>query len=161
MARYNRWQNQSVYAAAGGLTDAQRKTDERAFFKSIHATLNHLLWADQLWMSRFTDLPRPTAPDIASSVAIYERWEDLERERISFDETIIAWAEALDTAWLESDLTFFSGAAQREITLPAWLAVTHLFNHQTHHRAQAGTLLTRLGCKLDDTDIPLMAVRGK
>jgi len=156
MARYNRWQNQSVYDAAAGLSDEQRKADHGIFFKSIHATLNHLLWADRLWLSRFTDLPRPDAPDIPASVAMYERWEDLERERQSFDETIIAWSDALDPVWLETGLTFFSGAAQREISLPAWLAVTHLFNHQTHHRGQVNAVLTRLGCVLSPTDLPLM-----
>lgn len=156
MARYNRWQNQSVYGAAADLSDELRKADHGIFFKSIHATLNHLLWADQLWLSRFTDLPRPDAPDIAASRAMYERWEELVQQRRVFDETIIDWSAALDPAWLESELTFFSGAAQREITLPAWVAVTHLFNHQTHHRGQVNAVLTRLGCTLSATDLPLL-----
>lgn len=156
MARYNRWQNQSVYSAAADLGDELRKADHGVFFKSIHATLNHLLWGDRLWLSRFTDIPRPDAPDIPASLTMYERWEDLTRERRAFDDTIIAWSDVLDPGWLETDLTFFSGAAQREITLPAWLAVTHLFNHQTHHRGQVNAVLTRLGCKLIATDLPLM-----
>ncbi|MBN9352839.1 MAG: damage-inducible protein DinB, partial [Hyphomicrobium denitrificans] len=53
MARYNAWQNRNVYDAAEKLTDAQRRENRGAFFGSIHATLNHLLWADQIWLSRF------------------------------------------------------------------------------------------------------------
>jgi uncharacterized damage-inducible protein DinB len=52
MAAYNGWQNQNLYSAADGLSDAARKAPRRAFFGSIHGTLNHLLWADQLWMRR-------------------------------------------------------------------------------------------------------------
>src|SRR6185312_8033645 len=37
--------------------DAQRKEDVRAFFKSIHGTLNHLLVADRIWMGRFVGPP--------------------------------------------------------------------------------------------------------
>lgn len=37
-ARYNQWQNRSLYGAAGGPTDAERKRDRGAFFKSIHGT---------------------------------------------------------------------------------------------------------------------------
>ena len=37
LARYNRWQNQSLYAAADGLTDQARKLDRGAFFGSIQA----------------------------------------------------------------------------------------------------------------------------
>ena len=51
MASYNRWQNESLYGAAGTLTDAQRKEQRGAFFGSIHGTLNHLLWADQMWIA--------------------------------------------------------------------------------------------------------------
>jgi uncharacterized damage-inducible protein DinB len=36
-----------MYAAAGRLSDAARKKDRAAFFGSIHATLNHILWADR------------------------------------------------------------------------------------------------------------------
>jgi uncharacterized damage-inducible protein DinB len=44
MARYNAWQNQSVYDAADGLEAAARKLERGAFFGSIHGTLCHLLW---------------------------------------------------------------------------------------------------------------------
>jgi uncharacterized damage-inducible protein DinB len=44
MARYNHWQNRSIYAAAGQFTDEERRKDHGAFFRSIHGTLNHLLW---------------------------------------------------------------------------------------------------------------------
>ena len=60
MARYNRWQNRSLYAAAEGIGDAERRRDRGAFFGSIHATLNHLLWADMIWMSRWSDVPAPS-----------------------------------------------------------------------------------------------------
>jgi uncharacterized damage-inducible protein DinB len=54
LARYNRWMNEKTYAAAAMLTDEERKCDRGAFFKSIHATLNHILLADRIWMGRFT-----------------------------------------------------------------------------------------------------------
>ena len=46
MARYNQWQNQSLFRAAETLTDAQRRLDRGAFFASIHGTLSHLMCAD-------------------------------------------------------------------------------------------------------------------
>ena len=61
MARYNRWQNANLYAAADTLSDDERRRERGAFFGSIHQTLSHLLWADRIWMSRFTDVPSPGA----------------------------------------------------------------------------------------------------
>ena len=40
--------------------------------------------------------------------------------------------------------------------VPMWIAVTHFFNHQTHHRGQITTLLSQLGRDAGVTD--LMAV---
>ncbi len=75
MADYNRWQNRNLYGCADKLSDQQRKEQRGAFFGSIHATLNHLVWADQIWMSRFAGTPRPKAAGIPDSIAMYERWE--------------------------------------------------------------------------------------
>jgi hypothetical protein len=49
MARYNRWMNERLYECSAHLSDAQRKEDVGAFFKSIHGTLNHLLLAEELY----------------------------------------------------------------------------------------------------------------
>lgn len=69
MADYNRWQNENLYGAADQLTDAARKEPRGAFFGSIHATLNHLLWGDQMWMSRFAGTPKPKVPGIRNRSA--------------------------------------------------------------------------------------------
>ena len=71
---------------------------------------------------------------------------------------MIAWATNLDSQWLENDLTWLSGAAGREVTKPKWLLVTHLFNHQTHHRGQVHCMLTQCGAKPGATDLPLQNV---
>ena len=157
MADYNRWQNRNLYAAAANLSDEVRKQQRGAFFGSIHGTLNHLLWGDQMWMSRFIGTPRPKAPaGIADTVRLHERWDDLERERAAFDEVIIDWAETLDPAWLEGDLTWLSGALKRELTKPKVMLVAHLFNHQTHHRGQVHCMLTQCGVTPGDTDLPFL-----
>ena len=155
MARYNRWQNQNLYAVADTLGDEERRRERGAFFGSVHKTLSHLLWADRVWMSRFTDLPRPEA-GIPESVSLYPDWDGLNRERASFDETMITWADRLDPAGLDANLTWFSGGVMREITKPRWVLVTHMFNHQTHHRGQVHCMLTQAGGKPQTTDLPAM-----
>ena len=67
MAAYNRWQNQNLYGTAGKLSDEHRKQQRGAFFGSIAGTLSHLLWADQIWMSRFAGTPRPKSASRAIS----------------------------------------------------------------------------------------------
>jgi uncharacterized damage-inducible protein DinB len=155
MARYNQWQNRSLYTAADGLSDADRKQDQGAFFGSIHGTLNHLLWGDQNWMHRFAGTARPTISG-KESPGLFEHWADLKREREAFDATIIGWTDGLDQDWLAGDLTWYSGIMRADMTRPRWKIITHFFNHQTHHRGQVHAMLTRLGTKPEDTDLMLM-----
>jgi uncharacterized damage-inducible protein DinB len=154
MARYNRWQNENLYVVADGLSTQEREQDRGAFFGSIHRTLSHLLWADRVWMSRFTNLPRPQG-GISESIALYSSWHILTAERAGFDRAIIDWADDVDQAWLAADQTYYSGGAKRDVTRPRWILVAHMFNHQTHHRGQVHCMLTQAGGKPHDTDLPL------
>ena len=52
MAQSNGWVNARLYDACEKLDDAARKRDRGAFFGSIHASLNHLIVADQIWLKR-------------------------------------------------------------------------------------------------------------
>ena len=157
MARYNRWQNQSLYGAADRLPDVERKRSRGAFFESIHGTLSHLLFGDQIWMHRFTQsTPLPRAKSIAESVTAIPDWNELKAERVALDETIIAWTDAMRSSDLEGDLGWYSAAMGRQVTKPRWELITHMFNHQTHHRGQVHCLLTQNGLKMADTDLPFM-----
>jgi uncharacterized damage-inducible protein DinB len=68
---------------------------------------------------------------------------------------MIGWADTLDAAWLAGDLVYVSSAVG-ELTRPRWMLVTHMFNHQTHHRGQVHCMLTQAGGKPHDTDLPIM-----
>ena len=155
MARYNRWQNENLYGIADRLSVGERQRERGAFFGSIQKTLNHLLWGDQIWMCRFTDMPKPEG-GIPESVALYADWERLKTERAAFDRKILDWASTVQPDWLAADHTYFSGAIGREVTKPRWVLVTHMFNHQTHHRGQVHCMLTQAGGRPSDTDLPFM-----
>jgi uncharacterized damage-inducible protein DinB len=156
MARYNRWQNENLYGTADGLPDAERRCDRGAFFRSIHETCNHLLWADRMWMSRFSGGEQPPG-GMKESVSLYTDWGALKTERRQTDAAIMAWADGIDAAALAGDLTWYSGGAQRSLTGPRWKLVVHFFNHQTHHRGQIHAMLTQAGARPGDTDLPLMS----
>lgn len=155
MSRYNRWQNENLYGVADRLSEAERRKERGAFFGSIHNTLSHLLWGDRTWMSRFAGWPKPEG-GIPQSVSLFPEWQNLKAERSDSDAKLIDWADNLDPAWIKSDMTWFSGAINREVTKPHWQLVAHFFNHQTHHRGQVHAMLTQAGGKPHDTDLFVM-----
>lgn len=155
MAAYNKEMNRRLYAAAARLDDAERRRDAGAFWGSLHGTLSHLLWGDAIWLSRFSDWPKPDV-GLKESARMAEDFTGLTAAREKLDSAICDWAAFVDPAWLATDQTWFSASAGREITRPCALLVVHMFNHQTHHRGQAHALLTRAGERTGDTDLPLI-----
>jgi len=155
MARYNRWQNQSLYTAADTLDGAARGLDRGAFFGSIHGTLSHLLWGDGTWMSRFDGGSKPPG-GIPDSPELYEDWEQLKADRQAMDARIMAWATPLTDAQVAGDLRWYSGALGADVERPLALCVAHFFNHQTHHRGQVNAMLTAAGASPADTDLFVM-----
>ncbi|EYD75606.1 DinB family protein [Rubellimicrobium mesophilum DSM 19309] len=153
MAAYNSEMNRRVYGAALRLTDEQRRAEGGAFWHSIHGTLNHLLWVDRVWLSRFGVGERPSVP-MSSSDRLVADFDDLWTQRQSFDDAIIGWANHLVAEDLDGDLAWVSGGTGRPMVKPKALCVIHLFNHQTHHRGQAHALITRAGEAIGDTDLP-------
>ncbi|MEL6374393.1 MAG: DinB family protein [Pseudomonadota bacterium] len=156
MARHSRWQNAQFFASASALSDAQRRADEGLFFGSLHATMSHLLWGDQIWLSRFANTPAPPVDSIGQSVTMIDAWEDLQAARLKTDQQTTQWAAHVDSAWLNGELTWYSGSQGRDVTRPTWLLVMHMFNHQTHHRGQIHGVLTRYGAPPLTSDIPFV-----
>jgi uncharacterized damage-inducible protein DinB len=151
MARYNQWMNQKVYAVCADIPDLERKSDRGAFFKSIDGTLNHILVGDLIWLGRFTQQPFVAQLDHE----LYTDFSELRAERERLDRLIIDWTQNLCSDWLNLDLSYTNSSGVSR-TLPHWLLVTHLFNHQTHHRGQLTTVLNQMGYDAGVTDLPAM-----
>ncbi|GAC1351512.1 MAG: DinB family protein [Polyangiales bacterium] len=154
-ARYNRWMNDKLYIVASSLTDLERKRDRGAFFKSIHGTCNHLLLADRVWMARFQgvnlhgDVLGPGGIR-ALDQELYSDFDALRSERAKTDHELESWVSHLTEETLLAPLRYHrKGVAYAH---PLWWSLTHLFNHQTHHRGQLTTLLTQAGCDVGATD---------
>jgi uncharacterized damage-inducible protein DinB len=154
MAQYNAWQNGNIYETASQLTDAQRHENRGAFFNSISRTLNHILWADQVWLHRLTGSAKPAATSIAAGLVQFEVWSDLKFARTATDDQIEQWARALTESDFKGDLTWLSGATGKDMVTSRSIAMVHLFNHQTHHRGQVHAMLTGFGLKPSVTDLP-------
>ncbi len=155
MARYNAWQNNAIWQVVDAMAAADLDQDRGAFFGSIRATLNHVLWADQLWMSRFDGGEGPTT-SIKDSVNHTATISDWWAARFRTDGRIKSWAAELSALDLVGEMSWFSGAMGRDMIRPVGRCVAHFFNHQTHHRGQIHAMLTAAGQKPDDTDLFIM-----
>ena len=159
-AEYNRTMNVRLYEAAARLSAEALTSDRGAFFGSLFNTMNHIAVADLLWLHRFATLPglssvqaelsalpRPTSLRelLADSLA------GLTTLRTRVDTVIVRLASLLTDDLLGSTLRYTNTAGQSN-TRNFGLLLHHFFNHETHHRGQASTLLFQSGVDIGVTD---------
>ncbi len=141
-ADYNAWVNTRLYDTCAALSPADYRADLGAFFCSVHGTLNHLLLGDLLWLGRI----QGRAPEFTRLDAeICGDLHALRARRVATDEAIADCVRSLTETDLDRSVRYVSVMTGRQMSLPLWAALTHLFTHQTHHRGQLTALLSRLG----------------
>jgi uncharacterized damage-inducible protein DinB len=149
-AAYNQWANAVLYGAAAQLPVEDYKRNRGAFFKSVHGTLNHILVADRIWMKRFTG--EGDAPKRLDAI-ICDDLPELTGEREREDERMVSWIAGLDAKALAGRFSYMTVTDMRTVSQRLAPALAHLFNHQTHHRGQAHTLLTGFGLEAPVLDL--------
>ncbi|WP_096086134.1 DinB family protein [Agaribacterium haliotis] len=163
LAQYNQDMNASFYALADKLSDAQRRQDKGAFFSSVHATLNHLLVGDLLWLKRFAkhearfdalELLESWPQPQALNQILYIDFAELSRRRKQLDAIIVAFAAELSDAHCRVPLAYINVAGHK-VRKNFGDLVLHLFNHQSHHRGQLSVLFSLFELDYGATDLVL------
>ena len=104
--------------------------------------LNHLLTADQVWMHRFTGQgPSPDRLDMIQ----HETLADLRRAREAEDKRILDYVDGLTDAQLAGSIRYRRVSTPEVFEQALAPALAHFFNHQTHHRGQAHSILCSFG----------------
>ena len=149
LAGYNTWANGRLFDAAAGMAEADYRADRGAFFGSLNNTLNHLLAADRIWMRRLTG-QGPTYDRL--DLILHEDLATLREQRDAEDARLVAYLAGLDPAVLEHRFEYRTMAGEAFVQ-PLSTVLDHLFNHQTHHRGQAHTLISASGVAPPSLDL--------
>jgi len=158
MAQYNQRINSQLFSKAMELEHFELERNMGAFFDSVIGTLNHIFIGDILWLSRFkshsdnytalSSLEQYPAPNDILFTDISDLWTS----RIELDKTIIKWISETDKTDFQKDF-LYRDTKDLEFRKNFGEVVSHLFNHQTHHRGQVSTLLKQLGKDIGVTDL--------
>ncbi len=141
LASYNKWANARLYAVALQLPDELYSKPTGVFFGSLHGTLNHLLLTDRLWLKRLTNVGE-YAPNRLDAI-LFEDRKELARARQLEDRRIIDVIKGYDDQTLAEPVKY-SNTSGKQFEQPLCDVLSHLFNHQTHHRGQAHSCLSIL-----------------
>jgi len=86
------------------------------------------MYGDLTFLSRFTGNPAGV-PDLGKDLC--GTFEHLRSERAALDQRILDWSKTLTPNWLAGSLTYTSKIDGKTRTVPRWVRVTHMFNHET------------------------------
>jgi uncharacterized damage-inducible protein DinB len=139
LARYNGIANERAFEKCAQLDDAEYRKKRQGSFGSIHALLNHILLSDQIWMARFEG-GGATTPTLGA--ILYDDFQRLRSARREQDTRIEAFFTALPERFLDRSLRYTNSRGV-QYAEKAPIAVSHFFNHQTHHRGQVHVMLSQ------------------
>lgn len=137
------WANLLLLEQCAELTNEQLDASVSGTFGSIRDTLEHIVTAEQSYLSRISTGQPYRRPEDAPPLTIAEMTE-LARTTGS---GLIEWApkvQAEDIVQLNWEGT------PREV--PKTIILTQVINHATEHRAQIMTIMTQLGVQPPDLD---------
>jgi uncharacterized damage-inducible protein DinB len=149
-ARYNRGANALLYEQCAQLDLDEYERARSGSFGSIHALLNHMLLADQIWMSRFAGGGHTTPP---LDTVLFEKFAELRSARVEQDKAIETFFFKADSDFLSRPLRYNNSQGKPSQGV-ASLAVLHFFNHQTHHRGQVHVMLSQTNVRPPSLDLP-------
>ena len=165
MARYNQVMNARLVAVVEPLPHEDLVAARGAFFGSVLGTMNHLVIADLMWLGRVRPqpygevlapldaLPRPTE----LNALLYPTLDAYRPARAQLDALFVDFIANLSDEDIASPLSY-RNAKGLPFTKTVGLVLSHVFNHQTHHRGQITTLLSQMGLDIGVTDLaPLVA----
>jgi uncharacterized damage-inducible protein DinB len=144
---YNRWANLRLIDAMTDLDARSYRQNITSSFPSIHQTLVHILWAEELWLERWQGRSFVSSLDpeeYPSLQIVRKRLEGIHTKQVAFLLTLPA--EGADRL-----VGYMNFRGERwEYTLRQM--VQHLTMHSTYHRGQLTTLLRQLGQVPPSTD---------
>jgi uncharacterized damage-inducible protein DinB len=150
LANFNIWANMKIISSCKELDDVEYKKERKAFFSSIHGTLNHLLIVDRAYISRIEGIDHGLK---SLGQILYENLYQLEKARIKEDKRLIDLVNNLSEESILKEITY-QGFDSGKHTYMINLILISLFNHQTHHRGQIHNMLSQADIKPPQIDVP-------
>jgi uncharacterized damage-inducible protein DinB len=149
LAQHSAWANRRLHRACGSLSAAEYLRERAATFGSLHATLNHILVVDRIWVAR---IEGRTPPPLDENQILYPDLIGLRVACLAEDERLRHLVAGLSEAMLDQPLYYRDRRGDRHET-PLRLALAHLFDHHARCRGEALALLSQAGIRTPSLDL--------
>jgi uncharacterized damage-inducible protein DinB len=148
MAAYNIWANQKIIEIILALPEEKQKQELASSFKSLYATVLHMLDAENIWWQRMKLSERIFVPSENFNGTMKDLADNLLQQNRQWDE----WVNSASDMALEHVFQYYN-LKRESFKQPIFQMILHVFNHGTYHRGQLVNMLRQLGVeKIPQTD---------
>jgi len=158
LAKYSRKTNDLMNSYIRKITDDEWNRNFSGFFKSIHELCSHIYICDFNWLKRFKNLRSFNtlsgeffSKNYSFSETIFADKDEYILMRDGLDNIIMEFTGEINDNDLEKTLTFTDSKGNINNRKMESL-MTHVFNHQTHHRGMISLYLEMTGIENSFTD---------
>jgi uncharacterized damage-inducible protein DinB len=155
LAYNNAWANHRLLNACGTLNQTAFVAPRTSFFPSIRATLNHILTVDWFYIDAMErelrgEAPHPNCYVFFESEEPFETCAEMQREQSMADRRLLAYCAQLKDEELDRRVVIARPKKEQRDTRTRLLS--HLFEHQIHHRGQVHAMLAGTAVKPPQLD---------
>jgi uncharacterized damage-inducible protein DinB len=146
--KFNYWAKARLMSVLESLSGEQFVKDLGSSHGGIHGTLVHIVGAENIWLSRWTDqtvLKLLGPEDYPTLAAVRKKWDEVEGGMSQFLASL--------TEENISAVVTYKTIEGKQFSYPLWQIMQHVVNHSSYHRGQIVTMLRQLGIKPIGTDL--------
>lgn len=148
LAAYNTWANQLMLEAIIQLPEEQQDQELPSSFKSLRATLLHMLDAESIWWQRMKLQERIVRPSEGFQGGMNELAQAVLQQNRLWNE----WIRQAGEHQLHHVFQY-QNTKREQFKEPVSQMLLHVFNHGTYHRGQLVNMMRQLGAgKIPATD---------
>lgn len=138
-AHYHKWAYQVLFKTMDQVDEKDYFAECGLAFTSIHGTLNHLYFGDNIWFCRFANQPYNYQSVTDLSFNHYQQGKDMILTQCD------QWIDFVNQLKMPLPETIETKHFAGTVRITPYLATLHhVFNHATHHRGQLSAALTQL-----------------
>ena len=145
-AHHHRWAFDRLREVVDEMADETYHADAGVAYETVHDTLNHILLVDRIWYHR---LREETFEFDSLSQELESQREKLWLKLLARADHFIDMLETMPVDYVESTFVY---ADMRDVQrrLQRGQALTHVFDHGTHHRGEITAALSMFGYSSPD-----------
>ncbi len=151
---YTIWATEKILDSVHQLNDEELRRDLNVSHTSVLHTLQHIYYADRVWLARLTGKSLASFADDGDGLdltGLSGAWPALLAE---FRE----YVEGLTDAANQENFSY-QNLQGLEMTLRRWQAILHVVNHASIHRGQIVSLMRQLDRQPPSTDLVYFYLR--